>query len=499
YVNSNENRHTTTHSFGANCQLPEKDVPSRSKRPSDSREFQQELGLEKSFIEEMETRDLCSRLEQMRPRLTCETTPDPVEMEHDTRTKFTSPTDFAYLDHFLSSVQTKVNPPITLQKSTTVSRSSNPLSSDVRDPPRVPDPSTDILAQWRLRRRIEAAQKAIDPSFQWSGLPVQMPHTGHQTPLPSNTPYLTGTFNSPFHQSFCAPYQIPAAHCTVGTQTTHTPGRVDQVNSASQTDEPSRSDNQALLLSCRDVAVLAVDVSKSTTDSSTSPDKTEQRSVRIMVVPCRRDAQVQTSSDCASNDTQPRLTRDTLKAWSNVHHVHVTRKDEQHSTPVLPHTSNDRRPEFHNTFLLDSILDSESARRTETGSGWQVSSLPSTPSPIPFVNPNLSTFGDRASAVDCVLCAETASRVPPQTGVPTHPPVVHINDKETVTPTFEFPLGALRDRISMSIIQYLEQTVNSASVLSKFPNDRLLRDLCHSRSDRLEQMRLVRNECLAVS
>ncbi|TGZ66053.1 hypothetical protein CRM22_005552 [Opisthorchis felineus] len=421
----------------------------------------------------MDTRDLCSRLEQMRPRLTYETTPDPVGMEHNTRTKVMSPADIAYLDHFLSSVQTKVNPPINLQKST----------ADVTDPPRAPDPSTDILAQWRLRRRIEAAQKTVDPSFQWGGLPVQMPHTGHQMPLPTNTtvtPYLTGTFSSPFHQSFCLPYQMPVARCTVGTQTTHTLHRTDQVNSVSQTDEPARS--------CRDVAILTVDVSKSTTDSATSPDKTEQRSVRIMVVPCRRDAQVQTSSHCASNGIQPNLTRDTLEALNSVHHVHVTRKDELHSTPVLPHTSNDRRPEFH-TFFLDTVLDDG-----DSGSGWQVSSLPSTPSPMPFVNPNPLASGDRTSAVDCILCAETASRVAPQAGVPTHVPVVHINDKETVTPTVEFPLGALRDRISMSIIQYLEQTVNSASVLSKFPNDCLLRDLCHSRSDRLEQMRVVIKE-----
>ncbi|KAF7252195.1 hypothetical protein EG68_09104 [Paragonimus skrjabini miyazakii] len=232
------------------------------------------------------------------------------------------------------------------------------------------DPSLDILAQWRLRRKMEAAQWAV---------PVTHPAT------------LSDKVSLTAAERFCATFQGQTGIVPVDPGL---PPLMNQQDKAPTTEAFTQCDQDHLCISfpvytqtddknllCDRTVVCDVAVTTDDLSSVLTSRKPGQRSVRIMAVPCRRDVNVQTPcySSCSALVDEVHSSEQPILVNHNSPHRTLTKVTLSTPVPPLLAVVSQQKPELENTFLFPTSSDvtKDVDQFTDTDS-WQ---WPPSPSP----------------------------------------------------------------------------------------------------------------------
>ncbi|KAF8572245.1 hypothetical protein P879_00821 [Paragonimus westermani] len=378
------------------------------------------------------------------------------------------------------------------------------------------DPSLDILAQWRLRRKMEAAQWAIGSNNQ----PTSNIYLDHSQP-PFYRASLIGSCYLPNHfvrqglPTGIVPFDpglFPPKNQQDKTLITEASTQCDQAPLCISFPVYTQTDEKNLL--CDRTVVCDVAVTTDDFSSMLTSRKPGQRSVRIMAVPCKRDVSIQTPchSGCSvlidevQSSEQPSLT--------NQKSPHRTLAKAMLSTPVPPLLAvvSQQKPELENAFLFPASSDvtQDMDQFTDTDS-WQWP-----PSPSPLSASKVCTPGSeclsRSDGPKFLFIDQTAEIVENTTNkddaqkVSQCDSTVHAASATKTseaasanTPVGEFSVSnSLADianlHIDACIARYVRHSAESVPLDAQLLEDPITKELCWRRSKCLINLRAVIKE-----
>ncbi|CAH8440864.1 unnamed protein product [Dicrocoelium dendriticum] len=344
--------------------------------------------------------------------------------------------------------------------------------------------SDDILAQWRLRRKMETAR--------FTGLTFGHCLSHHPWLVPQPCApfwaYQTrpgGTPQSVFEQTHVSRdvscraephtfggHTVESFKANKATQCASVPKRT-ALTASTQTNDPDLHGHLPTS-TLRDSSVMTDDPAAFSTDSRLPTLKLEQRSVRTMASPCLRDVEVQTPVVCG--------------------------RQQQPPSPVSP--VGQAKPAFQRRSLFPPLPDHSGSDHYTDADTW---SWPPSPSPSHLADGvgSLHTTVSRRDAtvqtadpeiVECFLQTNNANestniaRAVPASGAPC---ADHSSDREVCNEPKASTPGPHATRMGSRIAQYLQQAAVTDPVNPQWLHDEVVQNLLRQRSECLHQLKCV--------
>ncbi|CAH8440903.1 unnamed protein product [Dicrocoelium dendriticum] len=337
--------------------------------------------------------------------------------------------------------------------------------------------SDDILAQWRLRRKMETAR--------FTGLTFGHCLSHHPWLVPQPCApfwaYQTrpgGTPQSVFEQTHVSRdvscraephtfggHTVESFKANKATQCASVPKRT-ALTASTQTNDPDLHGHLPTS-TLRDSSVMTDDPAAFSTDSRLPTLKLEQRSVRTMASPCLRDVEVQTPVVCG--------------------------RQQQPPSPVSP--VGQAKPAFQRRSLFPPLPDHSGSDHYTDADTW---SWPPSPSPSHLADGvgSLHTTVSRRDAtvqtadpeiVECFLQTNNANE---STNIGA-PCADHSSDREVCNEPKASTPGPHATRMGSRIAQYLQQAAVTDPVNPQWLHDEVVQNLLRQRSECLHQLKCV--------